>query len=76
MVIKCPNCLTQYKVNTSRVSKTLIKVQCPSCKKAVLFNVKTAAENEPQVVDSGMKKATMSANCCQRTRPSSSRVTS
>lgn len=61
MVIKCPNCLTQYKVNTSRVSKTLIKVQCPSCKKAVLFNVKTAAENEPHVVDSGVKKASMSA---------------
>lgn len=40
MVIKCPNCLTQYRINTSRVSKSLIKVQCPSCKKSVLVNVK------------------------------------
>lgn len=40
MLVKCPNCLTQYRINTARVSKTLIKVQCPSCRKSVLLNVK------------------------------------
>ncbi len=40
MVVKCPNCLTRYKVNTSNVSKPLVKVQCPSCAKSLLLNVK------------------------------------
>lgn len=54
MVIKCPNCLTHYRVNTSRVSKTLIKVQCPSCKKGVLVNIKQTAAPEPHTAKAGI----------------------
>lgn len=43
MVVKCPNCLTQYKINTSRVTKTLVQVKCPSCNKSVTLNLKKAA---------------------------------
>jgi CheY-like chemotaxis protein len=36
--------LIRYKVNTSNVSKPLVKVQCPSCAKAVVINLKKMAE--------------------------------
>ncbi|PWT87337.1 MAG: hypothetical protein C5B54_12505 [Acidobacteria bacterium] len=47
MIVKCPNCLNQYKINTSRVSKTMVRVQCPACKKSIVLNLKKAAPQEP-----------------------------
>ncbi len=48
MLVKCPNCLTKYKVNVSKVSKKLVKVECPSCSKSVLLNVKKTDSAEPE----------------------------
>lgn len=39
MLVKCPNCLKRYKVNTSRVSKALIKVKCPACTQEVVLKL-------------------------------------
>ena len=46
MIIKCPNCLTRYKINTSNVSKPLVKVQCPSCEKTLVVNIKKMSDYE------------------------------
>ena len=48
MIVKCPNCLTRYKVNTSNVSKPLVKVQCPSCEKTLVVNIKKMADYESE----------------------------
>jgi predicted Zn finger-like uncharacterized protein len=48
VVVKCPNCLKQYRINTAKVSKTMVKVQCPNCKQAILLNLKKVnASDEP-----------------------------
>lgn len=46
MIVKCPNCLTRYKVNTSHVSKPVVKVQCPSCQKTLVVNLKKMSDYE------------------------------
>jgi predicted Zn finger-like uncharacterized protein len=48
VIVKCPNCLTRYKVNTSNVSKPLVKVQCPSCEKTLVVNLKKMADYESE----------------------------
>ncbi len=48
MIVKCPNCLTRFKVNTSNVSKALVKVQCPSCEKTLVINIKKMADFESE----------------------------
>ncbi|HEY7159722.1 MAG TPA: response regulator [Acidobacteriota bacterium] len=48
MIVRCPNCLTRYKVNTSNVSKPLVKVQCPSCEKTLVVNVKKMSDYESE----------------------------
>lgn len=40
MVIKCPNCRTQYRINTTRVTKPMVRVKCPSCGQFVTLNLK------------------------------------
>ena len=44
MVVKCPNCRTQYRINTSNVTKPMVRVKCPSCGQFVTLNLKRAAE--------------------------------
>jgi predicted Zn finger-like uncharacterized protein len=48
VIVKCPNCLTRFKVNTSNVSKALVKVQCPSCEKTLVINIKKMAEYDSE----------------------------
>jgi predicted Zn finger-like uncharacterized protein len=48
VIVKCPNCLTRYKVNISNVSKPLIKVQCPSCGKTLVVNIKKMSDYESE----------------------------
>lgn len=48
MILKCPNCLKRYKVNTTNVSKPLVKVQCPSCEKTLVVNIKKMADYESE----------------------------
>jgi predicted Zn finger-like uncharacterized protein len=48
VIVKCPNCLTRFKVNTSNVSKPLVKVQCPSCEKTLVVNIKKMADHESE----------------------------
>ena len=39
VVVKCPNCRTQYKINTTKVTKALVRVKCPSCGQPLTLNL-------------------------------------
>lgn len=45
MVVKCPKCRNQYKINTSNVTKAMVRVKCPSCGQFVTLNLKKTAED-------------------------------
>lgn len=42
MVVRCLNCRSQYRINTSRVTKPMVRVKCPSCGQYVTLNLKKA----------------------------------
>lgn len=44
MLVKCPNCFKEYRINLTRVMKTLVQVKCPFCSQTVMVNVKKLQE--------------------------------
>jgi predicted Zn finger-like uncharacterized protein len=48
VVVKCPNCLSPYRINTAHVTKPMVRVKCPSCGQFVMVNLKKATEERKE----------------------------
>lgn len=51
MKLQCPQCGARYKIDTSRVSKPVIRIQCPKCGEVFQEEVDSAGRKTVLVVD-------------------------
>ena len=49
MLVRCPNCRTQYKVNTTHVTKALVRVKCPACSQSLTLNLARLAQERSSI---------------------------